>query len=275
MNSNLEKEKDDRIFISDKSDKTFLPSMDHHIEDDLLCLQTTLETDIKLNIDKEAIQDIDIDESSWTMDQGIYQNSSNSTSTSTIPTLTDTINSDNPEEVQSVKQEEENINQSEEQVKDAHEDDPDKATIYVPDLSKDTTKKGLMTLFKTFGTIKQSHLKIKKKSKGKNAIIVFSNQHNARSTMLSMNLTMYKDQESKIRMSKKRSFLAFRDKSTISPIAKLCNMVQKMQDETTNTNEQDSTDKKDQITPTDIPEISNLTIKKSTKCKFKQKDGLT
>ena len=63
-NSDLIEDKDDDILISDKSDKTFLPIMDHHIEDDLLCLQTTLQTDIKLNSNKEAIQDIDIDESS-------------------------------------------------------------------------------------------------------------------------------------------------------------------------------------------------------------------
>ena len=79
------------------------------------------------------------------MDQGIYQNSSNSTSTSTIPTLTDTIDSDNPEQVQGVEQKEEDIHQSENQIKNDHEDDPDKATIYVPDLSSDTTKKSLMT----------------------------------------------------------------------------------------------------------------------------------
>ena len=30
-------------------DKTFIPSMNHHIEDDLLCLQKTLEKDVKLN----------------------------------------------------------------------------------------------------------------------------------------------------------------------------------------------------------------------------------
>ena len=208
------------------------------------------------------------------MDQGIYQNSSNSTSTSTIPTLTDTIDSDNPEQVQGVEQKEENIDQSEDQVKDDHEDNPDKATIYVPDLSSDTTKKILMTLFKTYGTIKQIHLKIKKKSKGKNAIIVFSNQHNARSTTLSMNLTMYRDQKSNIQMSKKKSFLASQDKSTVSPITKLCNMVQKMKEDKTDTNDQDSNDKKDQVTPIDIPEISNSTIKKSTKRKFKQKMNL-
>ena len=43
--------------------------MNHHIEDDLLFLQTTLEADVKLN--NGSTHDMDIDESSWTLDHQI------------------------------------------------------------------------------------------------------------------------------------------------------------------------------------------------------------
>lgn len=203
-----------------------MPSINHHIEDDLLCLQKTLETDVKLN--NGSINDIDIDESSWTLDHHIYQNSSNSTSTSTIPTIQDTINNDDIEEVHSRQQEEQIDDQDEQQIEEPQEEDPDKATIYVPNLSKETTKKSLMALFKAFGTIKKIQLKTQRRSKNKNAIIIFSNQHNARSAMLSLNSTTYRNQESNIRMSKKKSFLAFQDQPNVSPMSRLCTMVQDM-----------------------------------------------
>ena len=80
-----------------------------------------------------------------------------------------------------------------------------------------------------------------------------------------MNLTMYKHQEPKIRMSKKKSFLAFKNKTTISPISKLCTMVQEMQNETPDIDKFEVINKHKEKTSTDIPEISKLTIKKSNK----------
>ena len=47
-----------------------------------------------------------------------------------------------------------------------------------------------------------------------------------------------------------------------------------MKEDTTGANDQESNDRKDQINPMDILEISNLTIKKSTKRKLKQKMNL-
>ena len=252
---------------SDKINRTFIPSMNHHIEDDLLCLQKTLEADIKLN--NGSINDMDIDESSWTLDHHIYQNSSNSTSTSTIPTVQDVINSDNMEEAHSDQLEEQITNQYEQQLEVPQDDDPDKATIYVPNLPKETTKESLMTLFEAFGTIKKIQLKTQRRSRNKNAVIVFSNEHNARSAMLSLNSSTYKHQKYNIRMSKKKSFMAFTDQPNVSPMAQLCHMVQDNHSEQPNTNKDSPIAEKNKSLPTDIPEMRDLTIKKSNKRKLK------
>ena len=238
-------------------------------------------------------------DSSWALDQDIYQNSSNSSSTSTIPTLPDTITSDNrvideandflaDEDEQEEDNQvidpynDENLTMSEDMETSkevSHEDHQNKTTIYVPNLAKDSTKGNLLTLFRTFGPIKQIHFDAKHGPKGKDAIIIFSNPHNARSAMLSMNLTMFKYQELKICMSNKKGSLAIKNKPTISPISKLCTMVQEMQNATPDSNKFEVIDEPREKSSTDILEISKLTIKKSNKQKFKfnekqQKDNL-
>ena len=188
-----EEKENEAYFKSKQASETFLQSVGHHIEDDLLFMQTTLQEDIKLNNNDHAMEVLEIDDSSWTLDQDIYQNSSNSSSTSTIPTLPDTITSDNriineandflaDEEEQEANNQvmephnDVNFTMSEDEEKSKevpHEEHQDKATIYVPNLAKDTTKKNLLALFRTFGPIKQIHLDAKHGSNGKNAIIIF------------------------------------------------------------------------------------------------------
>ena len=247
-------------------DKTFLPSMNHYIEDDLLCLQKTLKTDIKLN--NGSIDDMDIDDSSWTLDHQIYQNSSNSTSTSTIPTIQDNIENDDIKKSHAEQEEEQIDDQEEPQIEELQDNDPDKATIYVPNLSKETTKKSLIGLFTAFGTIKKIKLKTQRRSKNKNAIIIFANQHNARSAMLSLNSTTYRNQESNIRMSKKKSFLAFQDQPEVSSMSRLCTLVQDIQNEPSNSNKDNSIAAQNNTVPRDIPEMSKLTITKCNKRKL-------
>ena len=82
--------------------------MNHHIEDDLLFLQTTLNQDVELI--NGSNRNMDIDEASWSLDDQTYQNSSDSTSASTIPTVQDVIDSDDMEET--------NSNQLQDQIND-------------------------------------------------------------------------------------------------------------------------------------------------------------
>ena len=57
---------------------------------------------------------------------------------------------------------------------DAPQDDhPDKATIYVPNLPRETTKESLKTVFDIFGTIRKIQLRTQRRSQTKNAIIIF------------------------------------------------------------------------------------------------------
>ena len=115
-------------------DKTFIPSINHHIEDDLLFLQTTLDKDIELN--NGSTHDMDINESSWNLDDQIYQNSSDSTSASTIPMVQDVIDSDDMEETTSDHREVQTNDQHDQQIAIPQDDHPDKATIYVPNLPR-------------------------------------------------------------------------------------------------------------------------------------------
>merc|ERR1712051_174868 len=78
------------------SNKTFIQGINHHIEDDLLLLQTTLNEDVELINDSKRNKNIDT--SSWSLEDQHYQNSSNSTSTSTIPPIHEVIDSDDMEE---------------------------------------------------------------------------------------------------------------------------------------------------------------------------------
>merc|ERR1712051_444679 len=119
------------------------------------------------------------------------------------------------------------------------EDHPDKSTIYVPNLPRETTKENLIPVFNTFGTIKEIQLKTQRRSKKKNAIVIFSNQHNARSAMLSLNGTTYRHRKNNIRMSKAKSFMSMKDQLDVPPVL-----------------------------PVDIPEMQNLTIKKKNKRKL-------
>merc|ERR1712051_463881 len=187
--------------------KTFIPSMNHHIEDDLLFLQTTLNKDIDLN--KGSTHNMDIKESNWNLDDQIYQNSSDSASASTIPTVQDVIDSDDIEQI-AVPQ----------------DDHPDKATIYVPNLPRETNKEGLKTVFDVFGTIRKIQLRTQRRSKNKNAVIIFSNDHNARSAMLSLNGTTYRHKKYNIRMSKNKSFMAFKNHPDVPPINPLGHIAQ-------------------------------------------------
>ena len=131
--------------------------MNHHIEDDLLFLQTTLNNDVELN--NGSTHDMDIDESSWNLDDQIYQNSSDSTSASTIPTVQDVIDSDDMEETNSDQLEDQINDQHEQQIDVPQDDHPDKATIYVPNLPRETNKESLKTLFDVFGTIRKIQLR--------------------------------------------------------------------------------------------------------------------
>ena len=71
--------------------------------------------------------------------------------------------------------EETNSDQLEDQINYQHEqqinvpqgDDPDKATIYVPKLPKETSKESLKTLFEIFGTIRKIQLRTQRRSKKK------------------------------------------------------------------------------------------------------------
>ena len=118
--------------------KTFIPSMNQHIEDDLLFLQTTLNEDVELI--NGFKRNMDIDESKWNLEDQNYQNSSNSTSASTIPTVQDVIDSDDMEEPTS-NQLQDQADDQQEKLTDAPQDDhPDKATIYVPNLPREPAK---------------------------------------------------------------------------------------------------------------------------------------
>ena len=235
--------------------------MNHHIEDDLLFLQTTLEADVKLN--NGSMHDMDIDETSWSLDHQIYQNSSNSTSTSTIPTVQDVVNSDDMEETHSDQLGDQINDQEDRQLSVPQDDDPDKATIYVPNLPKETTKESLMTLFEAFGTIRKIQLRTKRQSKNKNAVIIFSNERNARSAMLSLNSSTYKYQKYNIRMSKKKSFMAFKDRPDVSPMTQLCHMVQNNHSGQPNTKKDSPIAVRNKSLPTDIPEMKEETSENS------------
>ena len=102
--------------------------MNHHIEDDLLFLQTTL--------NKGSTHNMDIEESNWSLDDQIYQNSSDSTSASTIPMVQDVIDSDDMEETTSDHREVQTNDQHDQQIAIPQDDHPDKATIYVPNLPR-------------------------------------------------------------------------------------------------------------------------------------------
>ena len=60
------------------------------------------------------------------------------------------------------------INDQQKQHTDVPQDDhPDKATIYVPNLPRETTKEGLKTVFDVFGTIRKIQLRTQRRSKKK------------------------------------------------------------------------------------------------------------
>ena len=242
-------------------DKTFIPSINHHIEDDLLFLQTTLDKDIELN--NGSTHDMDIDESSCNLDHQIYQNSSDSTSTSTIPTVQDVVDSDDIEETNS-DQLEDQINDQHEQQMDVPQDDhPDKATIYVPNLPKETNKESLKTLFDIFGTLRKIQLRTQRRSKNKNAVIIFSNEHNARSAMLSLNASTYKHKKYNIRMSKNKSFMAFKNHPDVPPMTPLGHIAQNNHNGQPNTKKDPPFAVKNKSLPTDIPEMKEETSENS------------
>ena len=215
--------------IDHNKDKTFLPAMNHYISDDLLSLQNTLQTDVDLN--NGSVNDMDIDNSSWTLDHQIYKDSSNSTSTSTIPTIQDDIENEEVTTIQKEQNKKNLVDKQETEIEENQDDHPSTATIYVSNLSKETNKKGLMALFTTFGVIKKLSLKTQRRSKNKNAIIIFAKQHNARHAMLSLNSTTYKDKETNIRMSKQKSPLALKILPEESSISRLCTLVKDIKKE--------------------------------------------
>ena len=215
--------------IDHNKDKTFLPAMNHYISDDLLSLQNTLQTDVDLN--NGSVNDMDIDNSSWTLDHQIYKDSSNSTSTSTIPTIQDDIENEEVTTIQTEQNKKNLVDKQETEIEENQDDHPSTATIYVSNLSKETNKKGLMALFTTFGVIKKLSLKTQRRSKNKNAIIIFAKQHNARHAMLSLNSTTYKDKETNIRMSKQKSPLALKILPEESSISRLCTLVKDIKKE--------------------------------------------
>ena len=223
------------------STKTFIQGINHHIDDDLLLLQTTLNEDVELI--NNSKRDNNIDTSSWSLEDQHYQNSSNSTSTSTIPTIHEVINSDDMEEESSNQPQDQAEDQPQELAEEPQEDHPDISTIYVPNLARDSTKEDLIPVFNTFGAIKEIQLKTLRRSKKKNAIVIFSNQHSARSAMLSLNSTTYRHRKNNVRMSKAKSFLSIKNQLDAPPVL-----------------------------PVDIPEMRNLTIKKSNKRKLSLDD---
>ena len=153
----------------------------------MLLLQTTLNEDVELINDSKRNKNIDT--SSWSLEDQHYQNSSNLTSTSTIPTIHEVIDSDDMEEEDSNQPQDQADDHQQELTEEPQEDHPDISTIYVPNLPRETTKEDLIPVFNSFGTIKEIQLKTLRRSKKKNAIVIFSNQHNARSAMLSLNGT--------------------------------------------------------------------------------------
>ena len=219
------------------SNKTFIEGINHHIEDDLLLLQTTLNEDVELINDSKRNNNIDT--SSWSLEDQHYQNSSNSTSTSTIPTIHEVIDSDDMEEEDSNQHQDQADDHQQELVERSQEDHPDVSTIYVPNLPRETTKEDLIPVFNSFGIIKEIQLKTLRRSKKKNAIVIFSNQHNARSAMLSLNSTTYKHRKNNVRMSRDKSFMSIGNQLDVPPVL-----------------------------PVDIPEMQNLTIKKNNKRKL-------
>ena len=188
-------------------------------------------------------RDNSIDASSWSLEDQHYQNSSNSTSTSTIPTIHEVIDSDDMEEESSNQPQDQAEDQPQELAEEPQDDHPDISTIYVPNLARDSTKEDLIPVFNTFGTIKEIQLKTLRRSKKKNAIVIFSNQHSARSAMLSLNSTTYRHRKNNVRMFEDKSLLSTKNQLDIPPVL-----------------------------PVDIPEMQNLTIKKSNKRKLSLDD---
>ena len=133
--------------------------------------------------------------------------------------------------------------QPQELAEEPQENHPDISTIYVPNLARESTKEDLIPVFNTFGAIKEIQLKTLRRSKKKNAIVIFSNQHSARSAMLSLNSTTYRHRKNNVRMSKAKSFLSIKNQLDAPPVL-----------------------------PVDIPEMQNLTIKKSNKRKLSLDD---
>ena len=70
-------------------------------------------------------------------------------------------------------------------------------------------------------------------------------------------------------MSKKKSFMAFKDRPDVSPMTQLCHMVQNNHSGQPNTKKDSPIAVRNKSLPTDIPEMKNLTIKRSNKGKLK------
>ena len=189
--------------------------------------------------------------------------------TSTIPTVQDVVNSDDMEETNSDQLEDQINDQHEQQMDVPQDNDPDKATTYVPNLPKETSKESLKTLFEIFGTIRKIQLRTQRRSKNKNAVIIFSNEHNARSAMLSFNASTYKHKKYNIRMSKNKSFMAFKNHPDVPYINPLGHIAQNNHNGQLNTKKDPPFAIKNKSLPADIPEMENLTIKRSYKRKLK------
>ena len=219
----------ERIFTTDESPQTFLSNAGMNIESDLLLNQTRIQEDIKLNNIEANSETIKIDDHDWSLDQGSYQKtySSCSSSTSIQSTQGDDTNEHIIEEHDYYNADEEAMDHETEV---SHILEDKSATICVPNLPNEVAERELRDLFQSYGPILDIQIETSKNGKFRNGCITFRYRSNAISSMISMNNTAYKHKKFNIVMSerKKRHLRKCQSRLEESPLENLTTLVQNM-----------------------------------------------